>query len=135
MWRRRRYSRLSQPEIGRLGEKLSVRILRRQGYRIAARNYRCPLGEIDIIALHGPTIVFVEVKSRRDDRAAEPEDAVNRYKRRQLTGAARYYLTQTSAQHRPCRFDVVSVVLRDGVVPEVEHFIDAFGPEISPRRR
>ncbi|MFH0980983.1 MAG: YraN family protein [Planctomycetota bacterium] len=131
MWWRRRYTGLSHRQVGHLGEKLGARFLRRRGYRIVARNYTCPAGEIDLIALDEPTVVFVEVKTRRDDAAAEPEDAVNFPKRRRITAAARYYLLQTGAQDRPCRFDVVAVVLKEGSKPEVEHFIDAFGP--TPR--
>lgn len=131
MWWRRRYRRLSEPDVGRLGEKIAARRLRRSGYRIAARNFSCPCGEIDLIALDGPSIVFVEVKTRRDDRVANPENSVHAHKRRQITAAAKYYLTATRAQDRPCRFDVISIVLRDGAEPEVEHFIDAFGP--APR--
>ena len=129
MWWCRRYSRLSEPQIGLLGEKISARFLRRLGYRIAARNFTCPRGEIDLIALDDRTIVFVEVKTRRDDRAAMPENSVHGHKRRQLTAAAKYYLAKASAQDRPCRFDVVSVVLRDATKPEVEHFVNAFGPQ------
>jgi putative endonuclease len=127
MWWRRRYSRLSDAQLGRIGERIGALYLRRNGYRIAVRNYTCPCGEIDIVALDAGAIVFVEVKTRRDDRAANPENSVHAHKRRQITAAARYYLMQTSAQDRPCRFDVISVVLRDGAKPEVEHFVNAFG--------
>ena len=131
MWWYRAYGKLSKQQLGRLGERLGARFLRRRGYRMVARNYACPAGEIDLIALDRDSIVFVEVKARRDDAVAEPEDAVNFHKRRRLTATAKYYLLQTGAQERPCRFDVISVVLRDGCRPEVEHFIDAFGP--APR--
>lgn len=133
MWWFRRYSRLADPALGRLGERIGARHLRRLGYRIAARNYRCPLGEVDIIALDQRTLVFVEVKTRRDDRAADPENSVNLFKRRQITAAARHYLSRTSSQDRPCRFDVLAILLRDGLSPEIEHFVNAFGPA-SPAR-
>jgi putative endonuclease len=131
MWWRRRYARLSKEQIGRLGEKLGARFLRRRGYRIVARNYACPAGELDLIALDQDTVVFVEVKTRRDTEVARPEEAVNFHKRRQITAAAKYYLLQTGVQGRPLRFDVLAVVLREGCRPELEHFIDAFGP--TPR--
>lgn len=127
----RAYGKLSKQQLGRLGEKLGARFLRRRGYRIVTRNYACSAGEIDLIALDRDSVVFVEVKARRDDAAARPEDAVNFHKRRRLTAAAKCYLLQTGAQARPCRFDVISVMLRDGCKPEVEHFLDAFGP--TPR--
>jgi len=128
MWWRRRYAGLSRKQLGRLGERLGARFLRRRGYRIVARNYTCPAGEIDLVALDGPSIVFVEVKSLRGDAAANPEDAVNFHKRRQITAVARTYLLQTGAQNHACRFDVIAVVLKEGCQPEIEHFIDAFGP-------
>ncbi|MCK4660462.1 MAG: YraN family protein [Phycisphaerae bacterium] len=111
-----------------MGEKLSARFLRRQGYRIVIRNYVCPVGEIDLVALDGQSLVFVEVKTRCRDTVSNPESAVNFHKRRQITATANYYLLQTGAQNRPCRFDVVAVVLRDGLAPEMEHFVDAFCP-------
>ncbi len=127
----RAYAGLSQKQLGRLGEKLGARFLRRRGYRIIARNYTCLAGEVDLVALDEDSVVFVEVKTRRDDAAGHPEDAVNFRKRRQLTSVAKYFLLETGNQHRPCRFDVIAVVLKDGCKPEVEHFLDAFGP--TPR--
>jgi len=71
-------------------------------------------------------LVFVEVKTRRSSEAADPEINVTHAKQRQIERVARYYLQARSAQGRPCRFDVVSVVLPDRGKPVVEHFIDAF---------
>ncbi|MCP4590575.1 MAG: YraN family protein [bacterium] len=127
----RRYARLSKDQLGRLGEKLGARFLRRRGHRVLARNYTCTAGEIDLIMLDAPTVVFVEVKTRRADGASWPEDAVHTRKRRRITAAAKCYLKQTGAEARPCRFDVVAVVLGEGRKPEIEHFVDAFGP--TPR--
>lgn len=119
-------------KLGAAGEKIAARALRRDGYRITARNYACPVGEIDLVALDGDTIVFVEVKTRRSGQSADPEANVHREKRRRLTRAAKYYLMQKKVQGQPCRFDVVSVVTDPGSDrPEVEHFVDAFGP--TPR--
>jgi len=113
-------------KLGPAGEKTAARALQRSGYRILVRNFRCPAGEVDLIALDGDTIVFVEVKARRSDRAADPEVNVTRQKRRQVTRAAQYYLMQHGLQNRPCRFDVVAVVLPGEGEPQVEHFVDAF---------
>ena len=117
--------------LGPAGEKVAARHLRRAGYRIVARNYRCPAGEIDLIALDDDSIVFVEVKTRADTVAADPEANITYHKRRQLTRAAKHFLMEKSAQQRPSRFDVVSVVMPTGGEPAVEHFIDAFSP--TPR--
>lgn len=118
-------------KLGPAGEKVAARHLRRRGYRILSRNYDCRAGEIDLIAADGDTIVFVEVKTRREESAADPEVNVTYHKRRRLTQAARYYLMEKSAQDRPCRFDVVAVLMPEGGQPAVEHFIDAFAP--TPR--
>ena len=117
--------------LGAQGEELAAAFLKRQGYRIVARNYRCPSGEINIVALDGDTIAFVEVKSRSSDEAADPEVAVHHRKRRQVTRAAKYFLSNKSMQNQACRFDVVAVVLPAGGEPKIEHFVDAFGP--TPR--
>jgi putative endonuclease len=118
-------------KLGATGEKVAAKHLRGHGYRIVARNYRCRAGEIDLIALDGDTIVFVEVKTRRQADAADPEVNVTFEKRRHLTRVSRYYLMERSAQDRPSRFDVVSVLMPEGGKPVVEHFVDAFAP--TPR--
>ncbi len=114
--------------LGAAGEKAAAKALKHSGYRIVARNYRCALGEIDLIAVDSETIVFVEVKTRSTDSAADPENNVTYQKQRRLTRAARCYLIEKSAQDRPCRFDVVAVVMPERGKPQIEHFIDAFAP-------
>ena len=113
---------------GPRGERIAARTLKRSGYRILARNYTCPAGEIDLVGLDGDTLVFVEVKTRTSADAADPEVNVTRHKRQQLTRVAKYFLQARSAQDRPCRFDVVAVVLGQRGKPVVEHFVDAFEP-------
>jgi putative endonuclease len=120
-----------RPRIGRKGEKLAARHLKRLGYTILARNYTCPVGEIDLIALDGRTIAFVEVKTRQGDALADPEDTVTAGKRRKLYQVARYWLSQRRADDYGCRFDVVAVTLLDGDDPIIRHTPDAFDP---PRR-
>ena len=115
-------------ELGRAGEKSAVRFLRRKRYRIVARNYRCPMGEIDIVALDGATIVFVEVKTRSDREYADPQDAVNAAKQRRLVRAAKVFLQHTRSQGRACRFDIVAVTLDGQKAYEIEHFVNAFVP-------
>ncbi len=130
--RRRDTSRSSLPahRLGARGETLARKHLRRAGCKILATNYRCPLGEADLIALDRTagreTIVFVEVKTRSGDAYTDPESAVNAQKRRRLRKIAEYYLTVKNAHDRPVRFDVVSVVLRPGQAPELHHIPDAF---------
>jgi len=118
---------------GQRGERLAVRLLRRQGHKILARNYRCPAGEADVITLDpsaegGETLVFVEVKTRTGGALARPESAVDADKRRRLVLVARYYLAHHDTEDRPVRFDVVSVILHDHAKPEITHIPDAFQP-------
>lgn len=114
--------------LGRRGERIAARMLKRLGYRIVACNYQCPAGEIDIIALDQETVVFVEVKTRSSSDVAYPEAHVNQPKRRQLTRVARMFLAANSSQDPPCRFDVVAVVVNERGKPSVEHFVNAFEP-------
>ena len=118
--------------LGRAGEKRASRFLRRLGYRIVTRNYTCPVGEIDLIALDGQTIVFVEVKTRTDRDHADPHDAVNAGKQRRLWMAAQFFLRQTGSADRGCRFDVIAITLDDRRRMQIEHFPDAFVPEGNP---
>ena len=118
--------------LGRRGERLAAAHLRAKGFRILARNYRCPTGEADIIALDpageagNEALVFVEVKTRRHDDHAAPESAVDRRKRQRLLRVARYYLACHDTAGRPVRFDVVSVVLRPAEQPDIRHIPGAF---------
>jgi putative endonuclease len=113
--------------LGRRGEKLARKFLENLGYQTVARNYRCPAGELDLISLDDHSIVFVEVKTRRSEEAADVERAVNPEKRRQLMRVAKYYLASTpAAQRYPCRFDVIGIVCSDGGDPEIRHIRDAF---------
>lgn len=114
--------------LGRKGEKQAERFLRRRrGYRIVTRNYVCPAGEIDLVALDGDCIVFVEVKTRTDARHADPQDAVNAVKRRHMMRCAEFFLRQTGSEHRGYRFDVVAITRDENGHMTIEHLDDAFG--------
>ncbi|MBP7936914.1 MAG: YraN family protein [Phycisphaerae bacterium] len=113
-------------ELGQAGERRAARFLRQLGYRLVARNYRCPLGEIDLVVLDRHIIVFVEVKTRTSDEFAAPEDAVTLEKQRRLSRSARFFIRQTRSSGRPCRFDVVAITLDDAGRMSVKHFKSAF---------
>lgn len=116
---------LTRIKTGKKGEDLAVVHLQQLGYRILERNYRCPLGEIDIVAKDKNTIVFVEVKSRRTEEFGDPELAVGKTKQRKMTLVSLYYLAQKKASPVQARFDVVAVkMLRDRT--EVKLIQDAF---------
>lgn len=113
--------------MGDRGENLAARYLRNRGYKIIMRNYRSPLGEIDIVARDGKTIVFVEVKTRAYDDP-EPEDQVNAAKQHQITKAARTYLSRYGIPQPPARFDVVAIIWPNGRDPLIRHTPHAFEP-------
>ncbi|MCK5558621.1 MAG: YraN family protein [Candidatus Hydrogenedentes bacterium] len=130
----RKNSSLRTSEIGKAGEKLAVRALRRAGYRVLTRNFRARGGEIDVVADHRGTIVFVEVKTRRSDSFASPELSVNSRKRRNLARAAWYFLELNSLTERDCRFDIVSIVNEpQSGRPKVEIIPNAFEVDIWHR--
>jgi len=110
---------------GEAGEALAARLLRKKGYKIIATNYRTSLGEIDIIARDGDTIVFVEVKARQSGRFGAPKGAVTPRKQRKISMVALAYLKTTGQSRSRARFDVVSI--RSGPLgPDVEIIRNAF---------
>ena len=111
--------------VGRGGESLAALFLRMKGYRIEARNWRCPLGEIDIVAWDRDTLVFIEVKARTGRSAGTPEEAVTPEKRRRLVRLAEAYLARVGGEAPPCRFDIVAVA---GAAwrPSIRHLRAAF---------
>jgi len=125
-WLRRLLGR-AQPgkSLGEAGEDLAAQYLRAEGLRILVRNYRCVTGEIDIIALDGDTLVFVEVKTRRASQPP-PEIQIDRAKQHQLTRAARRYLSLYGSSRPAARFDVVAIVWPDSAPPQVRHIRGAF---------
>lgn len=100
-------------EMGRRGEDLVHRFLRRRGYTVVARNYRTrsASGEVDLIAWDRQTLVFVEVKTRSSQDFGEPERAVDEEKRRRLLVAARDYCRRAGVDWARTRFDIASVLL------------------------
>lgn len=113
--------------LGDAGERAAATYLKKQGWQILARRYRTPLGELDLVARDGETIVFVEVKTRRSSDAGLPFEAVDRAKQAQLTRLALAYLKRRGWLDRPARFDVISIVWPDGGgEPVITHYRHAF---------
>ena len=121
---------LSDPKkLGRWGEKRCEKHLKGKGYRTLSRNYRCTLGEIDLVmATPEGTVVFIEVKTRRNEDFARACDAINLPKRTRMTRAAEYFRRVYRIKDRPLRFDVVTVVVGDGLAAEITHYENAFVP-------
>jgi putative endonuclease len=130
----KRWKEWWSPPLGRRGERLAARWLRRQGYRIIVHSAREVVGEIDLVARQGPMWVFVEVKTRSSADHGEPWQAVGTAKQRQVGKAARMFLHRRKLHDVPYRFDVVSVVWpnNSGAKPEVAHYADAFRPPENP---
>jgi putative endonuclease len=112
--------------LGKRGEDVASAALRGAGYRILEHNYRCPLGEVDIVARKGRTVVFVEVKSESGRRGILPKERVNRRKQAKLTRVAQFYLKQKKLYGFSARFDVVQVGFECDDRPAVDILPNAF---------
>jgi putative endonuclease len=115
--------------VGNSGERHAARYLKGLGYRILNRGYLSRLGEIDLVALDGNCLVFVEVKTRRSNAAGRPDEAVNFERQKRLTRAALAYLKRHGRLEQPARFDVIAILWPDGASrPEIQHYKNAFEP-------
>lgn len=112
--------------LGKEGEAFAARILKKKGYKIRETNYRSPLGEVDIIAMDGKTLVFIEVKTRRNNLFGIPAEAVNSRKQIQIAKTAQYYLASKKLNNQPARIDVVSILAKEGREMEAEIITNAF---------
>lgn len=112
--------------LGRRGEEFAVEYLKNKKYQILKTGFRFHRGEIDIIAYDKDTLVFVEVKTRRDYHFGSPEEAVTPLKQEQLRRIAQGYLTVNHLEDTPCRFDVLALVIDKSQDIKIKHFIDAF---------
>lgn len=111
-------------QMGIWGEELAMAYLREKGYVILERDWHSSHRDIDIIAQHGEWIVFVEVKTRRNREFADPLDAIDYQKRKNLSRAINHYIHYRKLEN-PCRFDVITIVGEMGnVMPEINHIED-----------
>ena len=112
--------------FGQEGEAEAERYLRRKGYRIVAKNVRSSLGELDLVAEDGQTLVFIEVKARRSGEFGGAIHAVDRQKQRKLARLASQFLAQRHWMERSCRFDVLLLQATETAELRVEHIQNAF---------
>ncbi len=96
--------------MGIWGEAEAVKFLKKKKYKIIETNYRCSIGEVDIIAIDGPFLVFVEVKTRASTQYGLPMEAVDEYKQHKLIMLAQYYQKIKRKYDYPIRFDVVQIL-------------------------
>jgi putative endonuclease len=111
--------------LGHTGEDLACKELERRGYAILARRYRSRFGEIDMVAKCDEVIVFVEVKARAGDDFGGGAAAVTPWKQRRIAQMAVDYLSRHNLHDQPCRFDVVTVDMKDDG-PEIVVYANAF---------
>jgi len=112
-------------DLGKLGEQLALKKVKSLGYKCIARNYRCTLGEIDLIAKDGDTLVFIETKTRRGKSLSYAKEAVDRKKRRKLSKVALAYMKANNCCDVKSRFDVVAINLNENR-REIEVIRNAF---------
>jgi putative endonuclease len=117
--------------LGRQGERLAAEYLAGKGYRIISRNYRYHRNEIDIIALDGKTLCFIEVKTRGSLEKGHPLEAITPQKQKEIIKAAKAYLLRAENREPDCRFDVIAILAaseENGKIASysIEHITDAF---------
>jgi len=117
--------------VGRAGEEAAERLYVRRGYRVLARNWRCRIGELDLVLQRGGTLVICEVKARRGSRFGRGFEAVDARKQQKLRAVAQVYLQQVFPQRSgvpltQIRFDVASVRMDADGSASIEVFEDAF---------
>ena len=112
--------------LGELGETIATTFLKGQGFSIVERNFTCVCGELDIVARDGRSIVFIEVKCRKNRNFGPPQLAVTPFKQRQISKAALVWLSKRRLYDAEARFDVVAIVLHEHDLPEIEHIRNAF---------
>lgn len=118
---------MNKKQLGSSGEDVAVKFLEKNGYKILHRNFRCKLGEIDIIAKEGNTIVFVEVKTRRNLKFGYPSEAVTAIKQKHMKRVAEYFILNLKSEDYTFRFDVVEVYMNTkNEILDVKLIKDAF---------
>lgn len=96
---------------GKAGERIAADFLKKKGYRIIEVNYRCPIGEIDIVAQDKSDLVFVEVKTRKSSALGYPEQAVGVKKQKKISQLALWYIQEKRMNDNRARFDVVAILI------------------------
>ncbi|MCX8044442.1 MAG: YraN family protein [Desulfobacterota bacterium] len=106
---------ISKKSLGAIGEQLAIDFLKKNDYRIVCQNYRCPFGEIDIIALKKDVLSFIEVKTRRSEQFGHPQEAIHGRKQHHIAKVALAFIQRYRLQDKKAQFDVVAVyITRDG---------------------
>ncbi len=112
--------------LGKKGEDIAVKYLKKKKYKILTQGFRFLRGEIDIIAYDQDTLVFIEVKTRRNKEYGLPEESVTPKKQNQIKKIALGFLMKYNLENTDCRFDVISLLLDKEKKPSLRHIKDAF---------
>lgn len=112
--------------LGERGETLAWHYLKEQGYRILEKNYRCPIGEIDVIARKNGRLLFIEVKTRQSHDFGRPEEAVGFHKQKKLMDLAACYVKEKNLKNTSLGFEVAAITWESGREPEIRVIPQAF---------
>ncbi len=115
--------------LGDRGEMIAWEYLRKKGYELLEKNYRCTLGELDVIARKNGRLVFVEIKTRSSEQFGLPEEAVHPAKQKKLLNLAQWYLKEKKWTESPVTFAVLGIRWTEGKDPEIRFITDAFSKE------
>jgi len=115
--------------LGERGETAACAFLKERGYELLEKNYKCKIGEIDVIARRRGRLAFVEVKTRTSAQFGTPQEAVDLRKQEKIFKVAQWYLKEKKLVKIPVAFDVVAVLWREGPAPEIRLIADAFEKE------
>ena len=113
-------------DLGKAGEEVALKYLKRKKFKIIKKGFRLYKGEIDVIAYDRKTLVFIEVKTRRSRSFGLPEESVTTAKQRQIKKIAQGFIAFNNLENVECRFDVISLILKKNDGYFISHFKDAF---------
>ncbi len=115
--------------LGQWGEKRCEKFLKGKGFKTLTRNFTCKTGEIDLVMVDSDgSIVFVEVRTKTDEKFSDVESSITSAKKTRLKRAARYFLAVHNIENRPFRFDIVAIVLGKKGGSQIRHYENAFIP-------
>lgn len=123
-----RMKKVNKKTVGSVGEKIAAQYLSKKGYKILEKNFKCKIGEIDLIALYKNQIVFVEVKTRTSVNFGLPSEAVDFHKQQKIVKIAQVYIASSNFKQYQPRFDVIEVYLNPEklTLEKVNHILNAF---------
>lgn len=113
-------------DLGKAGEEVALKYLKRKKFKIIKKGFRLYKGEIDVIAYDRKTLVFIEVKTRRSRSFGLPEESVTTAKQRKIKKIAQGFMAFNNLENVECRFDVISLILKKNDGYSICHFKDAF---------